>query len=151
MSLCESECDYIGYDYETKNSKCKCELNKEISIFNIKIDTERLYNQFTGLTSSNIDIIKCYYLLFQRENYIYNIGFYVILFIIILFCFGAIIFISKGYNLLAQKIDIIIKTKHLLNTKLLKSKNNMNKKKKRIKKKGNKNNKIKSKKRIILQ
>ena len=55
MSLCESDCDYMGYDSETKNSKCECELKKEISIFNIKIDTERLYNQFTGLTSSNLD------------------------------------------------------------------------------------------------
>ena len=152
MSLCESGCDYMGYDYETKNSKCKCELKKEISIFNIKIDTERLYNQFTGLTSSNIDnnqftgltssnidIIKCYYLLFQKENIIYNIGFYVILFIIIIFCIGVIIFIFKGYSLLVQKIDIIIKTNHLLNTRILKSQNNMNKRKKSKKKKKKKN------------
>ena len=67
MSLCESECDYKGYDYETKKSKCECEIKNEISIFNIKIDTERLYNQFIGLTSSNIDIIKCYYLLFKKK------------------------------------------------------------------------------------
>ena len=144
MSLCESECDYMGYDYETKKSKCECEIKNEISIFNIKIDTERLYNQFTGLTSSNIDIIKCYYLLFQKENLIYNIGFYVILFIIIIFCIGAIIFIFKGYNLLVQKIDIIIKTNHQLNTRL-KSKNNMNKRRKSIKKKTNTKNKNKNK------
>ena len=128
MSLCEAGCDYIGYNYETKNSKCKCELKKEISIFNIKIDTERLYNQFTGLTSSNIGIIKCYYLLFQKENLIYNIGFYVILFIIIIFCIGAIIFIFRGYNLLVQKIEIIIKFHHLLNHGSIKRKNNMKKK-----------------------
>ena len=143
MSLCESECNYKGYDYETKKSKCECKLKNEISIFFIKIDTERLYNQFTGLTSSNIDIIKCYYLLFQKKNLLYNIGFYVILFIIFIFCIGAIIFILKGYNLLVQKIDIIIKTNHLLNTRLL---NNMNRKRKKIKKKSNKNNKNKSKK-----
>jgi len=137
MSLCESDCDYMGYDSETKNSKCECELKKEISIFNIKIDTERLYNQFTGLTSSNLDIIKCYYLLFQKVNLMYNIGFYVILFIIIIFCIGAIIFIFKGYNLLVKKIDIIIKTNHLLNTRNLKSKNNMIKRRKSIKKKKN--------------
>ena len=115
MSLCETECDYIGYDYETKKSKCECELKKEISIFNIKMDTERLYNKFRELTSSNIDIIKCYYLLFKKENLIYNIGFFVFLFIIIIFCIGTIIFIFKGYNLLVQKIDIIIKINHQLN------------------------------------
>ena len=134
MSLCESECDYLGYNSETKNAKCECELKKEISILNIKIDTERLYNKFTGLTSSNIDIIKCYYLLFQKENLIYNIGFYIIIFIIIIFCIGAIIFIFKGYNLLFKKIDIIIKTNHLLNKKPLISKNNKNKIKKKKKK-----------------
>ena len=36
MSLCESDCKYIGYDYNTKNSKCECEIKKEMSIFNIK-------------------------------------------------------------------------------------------------------------------
>ena len=129
MSLCESECDYKGYDYETKNSKCECEIKNEISIFNIKIDTERLYNKFAGLTSSNIDIIKCYYLLFEKENITYNIGFYVILIIIIIFCIGAIFFIFKGYNLLVKKIDIIIKINHLLNNNsTLKIKNNMHKK-----------------------
>ena len=129
MSLCESECDYKGYDYETKNSKCECEIKNEISIFNIKIDTERLYNKFAGLTSSNIDIIKCYYLLFEKENIAYNIGFYVILIIIIIFCIGAIFFIFKGYNLLVKKIDIIIKINHLLNnSSKLKIKKHMHKK-----------------------
>ena len=142
MSLCESECDYKGYDYETKNSKCECEIKNEISIFNIKIDTERLYNQFTGLTSSNIDIIKCYYLLFKKENYIYNIGFYIILFIILLFCIGAIIFIFKGYNSLVNKIDIMIKNNHHLRSRQLKSKTQVNKRKSIKKKK----RKIKTKK-----
>jgi hypothetical protein len=143
MALCESECDYKGYDYETKNSICECEIKNEITIFNIKIDTERLYNQFTGLTSSNIDIIKCYYLLFKKENYIYNIGFYIILCIIILFCIGAIIFIVKGYNSLVKKIDIIIKNNHLQKSKPLKAKTHMNKKRRGIKRK---KGKIKSKK-----
>ena len=146
MTLCESECDYIGYDYETKNAKCECEIKKQISIFNIKIDTERLYNKFTGLTSSNIDIIKCYYLLFKKVNLMYNIGFYIILFIIIIFCIGAITFVFKGYNLLVKKVDIVAKTNHLMKTKPLEIKDNMNKikrnknKNKKRKKKKNKNN-----------
>ena len=51
MSLCEPDCNYKGYDYKTKNSKCECEIKKEMSLFNIKIDTERLYKKFNGLTS----------------------------------------------------------------------------------------------------
>ena len=139
MSLCEPECDYIGYDYDTKNSKCECEIKNEISIFNKKIDTERLYNKFTGLTCSNIDIIKCYYLLYKKENLIYNIGFYIILFIIILFCIGALFFIFKGYDLLVQKINIIIsitkKTSNIVNNTSVISKNLNKKNKKKIKRK----------------
>ena len=127
MSLCESDCKYIGYDYDTKTSKCECPIKKVMSIFNIKIDTERLYNKFTGLTSSNIDIIKCYYLLFKKENLIYNIGFYIILFIIFLFCVGVLTFIFKGYELLVQKINIIIsitkKTNKIMDTTSLITKN----------------------------
>lgn len=98
MSLCESECNYIDYDYDTKNSKCECEIKKEMSIFNIKIDTQRLYDKFTGSTSSNIDIIKCYYLLLKKENLIYNIGFY----IIFLFCIG-INFYFQGVWVISPK------------------------------------------------
>ena len=144
MSLCEPECDYMGYDFETKNSKCECKLKNEISIFSIKIDTELLYQKFTGLTSSNINIIKCYYLLFKKENYKYNIGFYIILFIIILFSIGAIIFIIKGYNLLFQKIDIITKINHQLRVRPIKIKNINKRKSKKIKKKKGKGKKIKS-------
>jgi len=141
MSLCEPDCNYKGYDYDTKNSKCECEIKKEMSLFNIKIDTERLYNKFTGLTSSNIDIIKCYYLLYKKENLIYNIGFYIILFIIILFCIGELFFTFKGYDLLVEKINIIIsitkRTSTILNTTSKNTKNiyKRNKKGKKRKKK----------------
>ena len=109
MSLCESECDYLGYNNETKNSKCECNAKNEISLFNIKIDTERLYENFGILKSSNIDIIKCYYLLFMKEYLINNIGNYVILFIILLFIIGAFTFILKGYNLLGKKINYVLR------------------------------------------
>ena len=149
MFLCEPDCNYMGYDYKTKNSKCECELKKEISLFNIKIDTQRLYDKFTGLTSSNIDIIKCYYLLFKKENLKYNIGFYIILFIIILFFICGLFFIFKGYDLLCQKINIIIsitkKTSNILNntsriSKNENKRNNKGKKRKGKKKLNKKNN-----------
>jgi len=148
MYLCEPECNYLGYDFDIKNSKCECEIKRVMSIFNIKIDTQRLYNKFTGLTSSNIDIIKCYYLLLKKENLIYNIGFYIILFIIFLFCIGALTFILKGYSLLVQKINIIISiikktNKIMVTTSLIKkiTKNTIKRNKNMIKRKRKKNRK----------
>ena len=41
MSLCEENCDYLGYNEEIKNSKCECGVKNEISILNIKIDSEK--------------------------------------------------------------------------------------------------------------
>ena len=108
LTLCESECEYLGYNNETKNSKCKCDVKNEISLFNIKIDTQLLYDKFVSLKSSNIDIIKCYYLLFKKEYLEYNIGSFVILFIILIFIIFMFIFIFKGYQLLNNKIDFVV-------------------------------------------
>ena len=70
---------------------------------------------------------------------IHNIGFYIILFIIILFCIGALFFIFKGYDLLVQKINIIIsitkKTNDIENTTSVISKNLNKKNKSKIKRK----------------
>ena len=108
LTLCESECEYLGYNNETKNSKCKCDVKNEISLFNIKIDTQLLYDKFVSLKSSNIDIIKCYYLLFKKEYLEYNIGSFVILFIILIFIIFMFIFIFKGYQLLNNKINFVV-------------------------------------------
>ena len=68
--LCEADCIYLGYNNKTKTSKCQCDYKNEISLFNIKINADHLKKNFETLANSNIDIIKCYYLLFKKENII---------------------------------------------------------------------------------
>ena len=68
LSLCERDCQYIGYDKTTKKSNCQCKVKKEMTIFNIKINTGYLYDNFLGDSSSNIGIIKFYYLLFLKDS-----------------------------------------------------------------------------------
>ena len=150
MSLCETGCDYLGYNIETKNSKCECDPKNEITIFNIKIDTELLYDKFSIVTNSNIDIIKCYYLLFKKEYLTYNIGNYVILFIILVFIISIFFFIFKGYSLLKGKIQFVlsfvkntrnkIKKISVLTTNTIKKDTKINKNRKNRNK--NKNKKI---------
>ena len=41
MSLCEANCEYLGYNKEIKNSKCECDVKNEISILNIEIDSDQ--------------------------------------------------------------------------------------------------------------
>ena len=108
--------------------------NNEINVFeDITIDTKRLYNNFIGNTSSNLEVIKCYYLLFKIEYLVKNIGNYVILFIIISYLFFTIKFCVKGYNLLLKKINYL-KSKIPLNenNKKIKKKKILKKKKKKL-------------------
>ena len=43
MSICESICNFIEYDRETKNSKCECDIkNKQIIISELMNQTDML-------------------------------------------------------------------------------------------------------------
>ena len=132
-------------------SKCECNIESEpiisitsmnISIFDIPIDTKRLYNNFIGETSSNIEIIKCYYLLFYIDNLIENIGSYIILFIIMSYIFCNIYFCFKGYkyfinktNHLFEKIRTIKKKKKTVSSKNINANDKINSKEEEHKKK----------------
>ena len=69
LYLCENNCKFIGYNTDYKESNCQCPIKKEMKISKvIKINTQQLYNKFIGTDSSNIGIIKCYYLVFSKDG-----------------------------------------------------------------------------------
>ena len=141
MSLCESQCEFLGYNNKTKSSKCECGFKNIMSLFDIKMNKEFFYDKFVNVSSLNIDIIKCYYLLFKKEYIIKNIGSYILIFIIIIFIVGLFLFWYRDYHLLNKQIDLIISIKEKnLNIKrtsgalgLIKNENNKNKKQNEIK------------------
>ena len=108
MNLCENDCNFIDFDFQNNKSECECNVKSEISIMNIEIDTQQLVNNFQVKISSNIGIIKCYYLIFKKENIIKNIGNYILLVIILIYIILTIIFIIKGYKLLKKQIKYLI-------------------------------------------
>ena len=108
MTLCEADCNYLGYDNQTKNSKCKCPIKTELNLFNIPIDADLLKKNFVNISNINIDIIKCYYLLFDKDYLIDNIGSYILLFIILIFVIGTFLFFFKGNYLLNRKINTLL-------------------------------------------
>ena len=108
MSLCESICEFNGYDRNSKKVKCKCDVKNQIS------DNMIIYKSFTEIKSMlNLDVIKCYHVLFTREGFIYNIGSYILLSIIFYYIISLIFFISKGFKNLSDKIkDFVRKIKN---------------------------------------
>ena len=104
MPVCEENCELVDFDLENNKSLCSCNVKAEVSIYNNEIDTEALYNKFDGEPNTNIEIIKCYYLLYDVENLKANIGNYIISSIGIIYCICLIIFIFIEYKLIMAKI-----------------------------------------------
>ena len=145
QSLCETNCEYDGYDNKTKKALCECEIKINLPFFSeIVINKDRLIKDLTNIKDLlNIKIIKCYKVLFTKEGIITNIGSYIILAIILIYIISIIVFGFKGYKNLLNRIRIIIG----INNKSNKNKTDLikNDKKNKESKKTNKKNKEKSK------
>ena len=72
MSICEIDCDFIAYSYETQNAICSCGIKTEIPLMkNIKFDKEILFNSFIDINNiANIKMMKCYKTVFKKKNII---------------------------------------------------------------------------------
>ena len=110
FSLCDADCTFNGYDSSTKKASCNCNVKTEINdISEIKIDKSKFLKGFVDLKSIiNIDVMKCYELLFSKKGFTNNISNYIILPIIILFFTSIIIFPIKGYPGIKKQIQGII-------------------------------------------
>ena len=104
LPVCEENCELVDFDLENNKSLCSCDIKAEVSIYNNEIDTEALYNKFDGEPKTNIEIIKCYYLLFDVNNLKGNIGNYIISSIGVVYLLCLIIFIFIEYKLIMAKI-----------------------------------------------
>ena len=144
MSLCSIGCQFQGYNSETKKVMCECNMQNNMTLslfFDSIINNEEIIDKFIDIKkSANLDIIKCYELLFSKEGLISNIGSYILLVILFLFFIFSIIFCYTENNEIKNKIYEIAKIKKSNN----KAKGKRKKKKKKLKKK--KGNKIFTKK-----
>ena len=59
MSLCDNKCIFKKYNDTTKNALCECNI----------INMDKLLNSFKKLKNAlNLNIMKCYYILFNKEG-----------------------------------------------------------------------------------
>jgi len=109
-TVCQEYCDFSEYNSITQKANCSCQV-KEFpdSYENMNINKEKLYENFKDIKNdaTNLGITSCN-ILDSTENIESNTGFFLLLIIIVLFIIVFIIFCTKGYNLLEDKIDEVI-------------------------------------------
>ena len=114
LSLCENNCNYNGYDINSKKSTCECAIKNKMELISEIIDNpNKLSNEFdneesSSSSSSTIITMKCTKTLFTKEGLKSNISSYILLIIIFFFLLSIVLFIKCGYILLSNRIDHLI-------------------------------------------
>ena len=119
---CEELCDFTELDEINQKVICACEVKINLPfIKEIKFDKVKLYDKFVDINNFvNLQLLKCYYVVFTKEGISKNIGCFILIPILVLFIICIIKFYKNDYKQLKMKINEIIYAKN--NIKNLKSK-----------------------------
>ena len=111
LSICESNCDYGGYNSELGKAICECNVKIKIPLMSeIVVNKDLLKSKFVDIKNIiNLKIMKCYNILFTSEGLLYNIGSYIFMAIIFLNIILLIVFILRGNKNLCDEIYEIYK------------------------------------------
>ena len=146
-TLCQENCDFSEYNETSQRANCSCYIKESnIKFADMNINKDKLYENFGDSSNkkeiSNLGITSCD-VLSSKENIKSNPGFFSLIIILGIFVIIFILFCSKGYNLLENKMNEVIykkfQHKNKKNKKLKKSVDINNKEPK------NKRNRIKIK------
>ena len=127
MSLCEKNCIFKEYNSLTKRVTCECKPKSNLRYLpEIKSETNILYNSFDEIKEiTNLQVFTCYHVLFSKNGLLYNIGSYILIFIMLIYLVSLNIFITNGYNKLFEHIKNFVSQKLAIKSK--KENNNKNK------------------------
>ena len=111
-SLCDENCNFAGYNKETGNVECSCEIKVSLPfISQITIDKDKLYHFINIKNIVNFKVMLCYNLFFSMEIIKMNIGFYCLIPTIVVYFICIVIFYKKDYFLLKTQIKEIVSAK----------------------------------------
>ena len=143
LYLCTINCTYIGYNKENKTVTCLCQFRPGIILYT-DINKDQILNLIINKKNKlNLNVMKCFNLLFSKEGLIFNLGNYMLSLMILLYIGSAIFFYFKGYDSLCNQINEILDEKNMETTNKLKIKQKIKENsipKDEIKKKDNMNN-----------
>ena len=106
LSLCESNCEYNGYDSKSKKVICECQAKENLNFLqDISTYKNVLLTKFKNIKDSlNINVIFCFSTLFTKNGFIKNIGNFILLSIIIYHLLSINFFVMKGYEIFKIKV-----------------------------------------------
>ena len=109
-TICQEDCYFEKYNNEEKIAFCSCQIKESsISFADMKINKNQLFKAFVDSNNiANLNILKCYKKLLNKEGIINNIGFYLILSIIFLHIIDIFIFVANNFRLIKEKIKNIV-------------------------------------------
>ena len=128
MSLCQAGCNFKFYDVNTKKINCECEIKNKFDLNEIlNTDTNQLLNKFKDVKNIfNIDVIKCYKLIFKKNGLLKNYGSYILLVVILISIISSIIISVKEFDIIKEKLQKIIEDKfYIKKNKNIKKHNSM--------------------------
>ena len=113
MSVCEKDCTFKDYNYDTKKVSCECFIKIKFPLISeIEVNKNKFIDDISNISNIiNLDIIKCYKTVFTKEGLIYNIGNYILISIIILNIIILISFNINGFKKIKNQIEYITKNK----------------------------------------
>jgi len=117
--VCQDDCDFLDYNSSSQKAECLCDAKGSSSSFEfMNINKTKLYENFKNIKNiANINLLHCYKILFSKEGLIKNIGFYLIIIIIIFHIICILLFYLKHLIIITNKIKDIIYGKR--NSKLI--------------------------------
>ena len=112
MSLCEENCELTSYDNDKKRAKCSCKPKNVISLDRAELNSKNLLKNFIDIKKiTNIEIVKCYKVVFKKNNIKNNYGFLIFILIFLLYFICLIVFYCKSKDNLFNEIIQVIKVK----------------------------------------
>ena len=94
---CQENCEFSSYDTQKRYLECSCKIEEKIDTIDYeKFNSKKIYQSFYDvLKYSNYKVIYCYKLVFNKDNFNYNKGCWIIFILFILYLTQLVIYLFK--------------------------------------------------------
>ena len=111
-SVCDEDCRLVSVDSTGDRAECSCEIMFNIPfVSQITIDKNKLYKFINIKNIANFKMLVCYKLFFSAKGIKINIGYYCLLFILVVYFICLFYFYIKEYKLIKLIINEIVYAK----------------------------------------